>query len=116
MPKVETQADHVIAEPAVYAELLEKHRQQGSTILEGFDRAGNPTAKITPQAVDGTFASPFTLHWRLGNEVEEILAKKGLQPSAVVNDYLVKRAGDRAGALADLQKVTSAAELDALME
>ena len=116
MQKVETQADHVIAEPAVYAELLAKHRKQGSTIVEGFDAAGNPKAKITPQAADGSFGPPFTMHSRLGNEVEEILANKGLQSSAVVHDYLATRAGDRAGALADLQKVTSAAELDALME
>ncbi len=116
MQKVETQADHVIAEPAVYADLLAKHRQQGSGVVEGFDAAGSPTAKITPQAVDGSFGTPFTMHSRLGPEVESILATKGLPPSAVVGDYLAKRAADRAGALADLRTVSSAAELDALME
>jgi hypothetical protein len=116
MQQAEIHADHVIAEPAVYAELLAKHREQGSMIAEGFDAGGNPKAKITPQAADGSPGTPFTIHSRLGDEVEEILAKKGLQPSADVHDYLAKRAGDRAGALADLRKVTSEAELDALMD
>ena len=56
------------------------------------------------------------MHSRLGREVEDILAKKGLTPSTDLHEYLAQRAGDRAGALADLRKVTSAAELDALME
>lgn len=116
MEQAETRADHVIAEPDVYAQLVAKHRKLGSLIVEGFDAAGSPKAKITAAAADGSFGSPFTLHSRLGAEAEEILQKKGLRPSAVVHQYLAKRAGDRAAALADLQKVNSAAELDALMK
>jgi hypothetical protein len=100
----------------VYADLLAKHRQQGSAVVESVDAAGNPQAKITPQAADGTVGTPFTLHSRLGKEVEDILAGKGLTPSADLHEYLARRAGDRAGALADLRKVTSEAELDALMQ
>jgi hypothetical protein len=47
--------------------------------------------KATPQdrqAADGSLSTPFTMHSRLGSEVEEILAKKGLQPSADVREYL----------------------------
>lgn len=116
MQRVEIHADHAIAEPAVFAELVAKHRKLGSTVVEGTDAAGNLKARIAPLAADGTFGAPFTLHSRLGAEVEEILAAKGLQGSSVVHDYLVARAGDRARALADLRKVHSPAELNALME
>ena len=67
MQKVEIQADHAIAEPAVFAELVQKHRQQGSSIVEGIDAAGSPKARIAPQNADGTFGAPFTLHSRLGS-------------------------------------------------
>jgi len=116
MQQTEVHANHAIAEPAVYGELLQKHRKQGSTIVESLDSAGQPKATITPLLADQSFGAPFTLHSRLGDEVEKILSDKNLPNTAVVGDYLAKRATDRAGALADLRKVTSVAEFDALME
>ncbi|HET9648695.1 MAG TPA: polymorphic toxin-type HINT domain-containing protein [Microlunatus sp.] len=116
MQQVEIHADHGVAEPVVYAELVQKHRQLGSTVVEGIDAAGSPKARIAPLASDGTFGPPFTLHSRLGADVEGILAQKGLQSSSVIHDYLVERGGNRAAAIADLNKVKSPAELNALME
>jgi hypothetical protein len=100
----------------VYSELLKKHRAQGSTVVEVIDSTGQPRATITPSLADKSFGTPFTLHARLGDEVEKILADKNLPNTAIVGDYMAKRAGNRAGALADLRKVNSVEDLDALME
>jgi len=116
MQHTEVHANHAIAEPVVYAELLKKHRTQGSTVVEVIDSTGQPRATITPSLADHSFGAPFTLHSRLGDEVEKILADKNLPNTAIVSDYMVKRAGNRAGALADLRKVNSVEDLDALME
>jgi len=70
MAHAEVKADHAIVEPPVYAELLAKHRAQGSTIVEGLDSAGQPHAKITPSLADGSFGKPFTLHQRLSEPTD----------------------------------------------
>jgi hypothetical protein len=65
MQRVEVQADHAIAEPAVFAELVAKHRQLGSTVVEGIDAAGSPKARIAPWPRTARSAprSPCTPGW-----------------------------------------------------
>lgn len=116
MDKTKSYGSHVAAEPAVYTDLLKHHRDLGSRIGESLDAGGSPQAKIAPQNADGTLGTPFTLHSRLDREVQRILRFKGLTSTTGVHDYLAVRSGDRAAALADLRKVGSAAELDALID
>jgi hypothetical protein len=65
MQRVEVQADHAIAEPAVFAELVAKHRQLGSTVVEEIDAAGSPKARIAPWPRTARSAprSPCTPGW-----------------------------------------------------
>jgi hypothetical protein len=116
MRKTETEAGHVIAEPDVYAQLLEKHGEQGASIKPGTDSAGLAQATITPRLADGTMGETFVLHSRTGDDVEKILADRKLPNSKRVDDYLAKRAHERKAAIADLKKVHSPEELDALLD
>src|SRR3569832_1548679 len=109
-------ASDAAAEAPVYAELLEKHRKQGGTISISKDSAGHDVAHIVPKRADGTSGASFTMRSRAGTEVEEILAQKKLPNSARVDEYLAKRAGERAAAVSDLRQVNNAQELDALFE
>lgn len=116
MEKTETHGTHIVAEPTVFTELLKHHRDLGSRVTESLDAAGSPQARVTPQLADGSFGSPFTVHSRLDEDVRRILNRKGLSTTAGVHDYVAARAGDRAAALADLRRVGSAAELEALID
>jgi len=116
MKHTEVHGDQVVAEAPVYAELLEKHRKQGGTISISKDSAGHDVAHIVPKRADGTSGASFTMRSRAGTEVEEILAQKKLPNSARVDEYLAKRAGERAAAVSDLRQVNNAQELDALFE
>jgi hypothetical protein len=116
MRKTETEAGHVIAEPDVYAQLLEKHGEQGASIKPGTDSAGLAQATITPRLADGTMGETFVLHSRTGDDVEKILADRKLPNSKRVDDYLAKRAHEHKAAIADLKKVHSPEDLDALLD
>ena len=115
MKHTEVHGDQVVAEAPVYAELLEKHRKQGATVSISKDSAGHDVAHVVPKRADGTTGAPLTLRSRSGSEVEKILADRGLKNTSRVDEYLVKRAGERAAALDDLRKVKNADQLDKLL-
>jgi len=115
MQHSERHGNEAVAEAPVYAELLEKHRKQGATITLGKDSGGHGFADIVPKRADGSTGAALRLHSRSGEEVEKILADKGLKNTSRVDEYLVKRAGERTAALDDLRKVKDANQLDKLL-
>jgi hypothetical protein len=54
--------DHLIAEAAVYDDLLAKHKEIGSSVAETFDAAGSRRAVVRPKRADGSFGPAQTLH------------------------------------------------------
>lgn len=116
MAKAKPHGDQYEVDPETFAALRDKHERRGSSVVPGRDSTGRETLRISPKQADGSLGPTITLYSRAGTEVEQILAEKGLASTARVDEYLAKRARDRAGAIADLRQVKSAEELDALLE
>ena len=54
--------DHMVTDARTYDEMVQKHREMGSDVVEGLDASGSKQAVVRPMRADGSLGPPQTVH------------------------------------------------------